>query len=1080
MRKCFGGFSAAGMDYSGRFLLRRWDPCKVRDEAARRLNTVPLLIFTAIALSVLCIGKMASGQQINSIAESKEIPISISANQASRWKQGSYDVWHLQDNVIVSQGRTTVSAANAIVWYEKPDAEKKLPGKVILYCEGQQGDGRRDRGTSGLVTVTQQRPGTPHSITGQAADRQELKSWLGRFYSDFGVQFKTPIVGPSPQKVPAIFDRGLIARKKEAAETQASLVQFQEPVQPMIAPPQNLTLRAPQQTAGAPTQIDFKPRSKNPLNVRAFPSNDNSENIVLYTGGVRVTIAGQQVQQFQNELDQTNRSSGRVTIEADTVVAWTNPLGQLINKQVDESAKRWEIYLEGNIVFTTDDRVVYAERMYYDVRLRRGTILKAEMYTKAPGYEGMIRLKADVLEQLDENNARAYGSAITSSRIGVPRYWLQSEVLDLNRRPSLDFNEYGQIAYDPQTGQPKTEWTYEGTSRNNFIYAGGVPIFFWPTLNGNSNQSSYYISGLAIKNDSVFGFQTYTKWNAYQLFGISRPPEDTRWDLNLDYLSDRGFGFGTEGDYDHKDPYGLRNLNKGRFEAWGIFENGLDNLGRGRRTLVPEESFRGRVFWQHRTRFANGLEFIGETGLVSDRNFLEQYREREWDQNKDHVNKLQLKKLFGEHSFNVLANYRTSDFFTQTSRLPALHHFMLGQSVFNNRLTWSAHSHAGYHKLETADAPLDPVDASRFDPLIWEVPREGIIAGTRQELAMPLQWGPVKATPYLLGEAIFYGEDVAGNNNDRVFGQGGFRLSLPMVSINPQVHNPLLNLNGLAHKVEFETDIFFAESNENLGTFSLYNQLDDDAQEHFRRRFLFNSFGGSFGDNVPIRFDERDFAFRTGMQSNVTATSPEIVDDLFAAKVGIHQRWQTKRGPYNNQKIVDWIVFDFHGTLFPKEDRDNHGEVIGVLDYDFRWHVGDRLTILSDAYADVFSQGLKTISLGARLTRPEVGNLYVGFRSIEGPISANVLNAQINHRLTEKWAASLATSLDFASSGNLGQRFAISRIGESAIFRAGVNVDVSRGTTGLNIVVLPRFVPKKTLRRSIGVEIPYLGARGIE
>ena len=93
-----------------------------------------------------------------------------------------------------------------------------------------------------------------------------------------------------------------------------------------------------------------------------------------------------------------------------------------------------------------------------------------------------------------------------------------------------------------------------------------------------------------------------------------------------------------------------------------------------------------------------------------------------------------------------------------------------------------------------------------------------------------------------------------------------------------------------------------------------------------------------------------------------------------------------------NQKIIDWIVFDFHGTFFPKADRDNHGESLGVFDYDFRWHVGDRFTILSDGYADTFSQGLKTISLGARLTRPEVGNLYVGFRSIEGPISANVLN----------------------------------------------------------------------------------------
>ncbi|MEE2641631.1 MAG: organic solvent tolerance protein OstA [Planctomycetota bacterium] len=1019
--------------------------------------------------------------------ESKELPISVSANQAARWKQGDYDVWHLKDQVVVAQGKTSIRSHEAVVWYERADSVMGLPAKLILYAEGRRSEailnsgvlpGRGANEPSGVI-IERSRPGQAHQVTGQATDRQESNQWLGRFYSDFGVQFNTPIVGPSPSKTPLIFTRGLAARKQESLENGVAAVQFQQPIQPRLAAPQNVAPSVPQQRL-TPTRIDFKPRSRNPLNVRSFPSPDGNENIVLYSGGVRVTIEGQEVSQLQGPANPGARPSGRVVIEADTVIAWTNPLRQLMENRVDDSAKRWEVYLEGNIVFSTDDRVIYADRMYYDVQQKRGTILQAEMYTRLPAYEGMLRLKADVLQQIDENNARAYGTAITSSRIGVPRYWLQSEVVDLARRPRLDFNEFGQLDYDPQTGQPRTEWTYEGTSRNNFLYVLGAPLLFWPNLNGNSDQSSYYLSGLAVKNDNVFGFQTYTRWNAYQLFGIRRPPDNTRWDLNLDYLSERGLGLGTRGDYDLKDPYGFRTLNKGRFEAWGIYDNGLDNLGRGRRTLVPEKELRGRVFWQHRTRYANGFELIGETGLVSDRNFLEQYREREWDQQKDHVNRIQLKKLLEDQSFNVSASYRTSEFFTQTNQLPAINHFVLGRSLFGNRATWSSSSQVGYYNLEIADAPLDPVDASTFDPLAWEVAREGVIAGTRNEISVPIQAGPVRLAPYLLGEAIHYGEDVLGNDRDRLFGQGGIRFSLPMVSIQPQVQSELLNVNGVAHKVEWEGDLFFAESTADLRDFPLYHLLDDDAQEHFRRRFLFSSFGGTFGDDVPFRFDERDFAFRSGMQSNVTAASTEIVDDLFAARIGVNQRWQTKRGPLGNQKIVDWIVLDIQGTLFPKENRDNHGEMIGMLNYDFRWHLGDRLTILSDGYADVFSQGLKTISLGARLNRPEVGNVFVGFRSIEGPISANVLNAQINHRLADKWAMTLGTSIDFASSGNLGQRFAISRIGESAIIRAGVNVDVSRGTTGFNFLILPRFVPGKALRRSIGVDIPALGARGIE
>ena len=43
----------------------------------------------------------------------------------------------------------------------------------------------------------------------------------------------------------------------------------------------------------------------------------------------------------------------------------------------------------------------------------------------------------------------------------------------------------------------------------------------------------------------------------------------------------------------------------------------------------------------------------------------------------------------------------------------------------------------------------------------------------------------------------------------------------------------------------------------------------------------------------------------------------------------------------------------------------------GLTNYDFKWHLGDRFTLLSDGYADVFAQGLRQIGTGdqARLDR---------------------------------------------------------------------------------------------------------------
>ena len=43
-----------------------------------------------------------------------------------------------------------------------------------------------------------------------------------------------------------------------------------------------------------------------------------------------------------------------------------------------------EVYLEGNIVFRQGDRVIYADRMYYNVRQEYGVVLNAEMLTPVP------------------------------------------------------------------------------------------------------------------------------------------------------------------------------------------------------------------------------------------------------------------------------------------------------------------------------------------------------------------------------------------------------------------------------------------------------------------------------------------------------------------------------------------------------------------------------------------------------------------------------------------------------------------------------------------------------------------------
>src|SRR5207249_4642579 len=109
---------------------------------------------------------------------------------------------------------------------------------------------------------------------------------------------------------------------------------------------------------------------------------------------------------------------------ADNVVLWSPPLKLQgpTSRDIQAGDPRYEVYLEGNIVFRQGDRVIYADRMYYNITREYGVVLNAEMLTPVKDYQGMLRLRAKVLEQRDAQHFAAMDADLTSSRLGVPRY----------------------------------------------------------------------------------------------------------------------------------------------------------------------------------------------------------------------------------------------------------------------------------------------------------------------------------------------------------------------------------------------------------------------------------------------------------------------------------------------------------------------------------------------------------------------------------------------------------------------------------------------------------------------------------
>jgi hypothetical protein len=984
--------------------------------------------------------------------------ISVKAQQGHRWRQGTYDVWLLEGACRIEQGEISAQGDEAVLWIDTSRVSEGFPTKVICYLEGG-------------VTVEFSRRDVPHAGTGRPQRSMEDRTWLGRFFTLGEVEFQVALTEGEPSVKPAVFHRGI--------ETRSSAAKAGPRVAQLPAPPP-----ARSGAEFSSRRVRILPRSGLDLQVETLNDAQRNESILVATMGVTVLIEGARVEGLSS---MGSMELGQIEIQADNVVAWTSNVAGLNlfgeapgQPQADLGSLPLEFYLEGNIVFRQGRRVIYADRMYYDVNNERGVVLNAEVLTPVTEFDGLLRVKAEVLHQLDRHNFEAYGGAITSSLIGHPRYWLQSDQITLRdvQQPRVDpFT--GQAAVDPVSGEPDVDHQLLATSQNNFLYVGSTPVLYWPFMVTDLRKPTYYVDRVRVKNDNIFGFQIFTDLDAYQLLGVREPPRGTNWTVSLDYLSERGPAAGTYFDYDRRDAFGFETPVKGMLDAWAIWDTGFDNLGRDRRSLPPEEEYRGRVLWRHRQNLPYDLQLTAEAGWISDRNFLEQYFEQEWDREKDQTTGIELKQYLGHNTWSVTSDVRVNPFFTQTEWLPRADHFLLGHSI-GDIFTWHAHSHVGYGRLRTASAPLDPADAAKFDPLAWEEEREGVRAATRQEVSLPLELGPFKVVPYLLGEVAHWGEDLNRDDVTRLYGQAGIRASLPFSKVNPEIQNQLFNLNGLAHKVTLESEILYADANQNLDQFPLYDPLDDDSIEFFRRRFYFDTFGGVPGGNVPLKFDERYFALRSGLQSWVASPSTEIADDLVMARLALRQRWQTKRGLPGRERIVDWIVLDIEGALFPKADRDNFGEEVGMLDYDFRWHVGDRLTFLSDGYADVFGEGLRTYSLGGVISRPTQGRLYVGYRSIEGPISSHIVTGSLSYRMSEKWIASGGASIDLGPTGNITESLGLTRIGESALIRFGFTHDVSRNNVGVQLTIEPRFLSSNRLGRVGGVQVEPAGALGLE
>lgn len=752
-------------------------------------------------------------------------------------------------------------------------------------------------------------------------------------------------------------------------------------------------------------------------------------------------------------------------IEADNAVIWStgNPAGDLLGTRAPSNNKkekrRLELYLSGRVEIRQkvdgNLQTLRADEIYYDVNRNSAFAVNADLEMDRPGLLYPLHVKAGELRQLSKTKFEVIDATISSSKLPSDpglRVLLGEATVEETSKPMTSI--FGKQVIDRKTGQPIIVKELLTVGRNATVKLEGVPIFYTPFFQGDARDPLGPIQSIRFGFNQIYGAQFGVSLNVYDLFGI-QPYQNTRWNLDLDYLADRGPAIGTEFDYSSRTFFEHPAIVQGRVLAWGILDDGIDQLGRPPTFDTPNE--RGRFRWlQNVQELPDGFSIQSQVAWLSDRNVYEQFYKLDFDHDINQTTFLYIKQQKGTFAWTALGEPRLRDWVTMTEWLPRADAYLLGQS-FLDLFTYHLEASAGYAQMAVSNDPFPPVSPTdqvsstmRFDVF--------------QEISMPLRAGPFKIVPYGIFDITYYTENLNGEDTARVYGGAGVRSSIPFSRLYQDVSSVLFNFDGLNHKIELTSDYFIAESNESFSQFAQLDRLNDDATDRALREFtpvqpLFNPGAGAALAFSPL-YDPQLFAIRRGLQNHI-----DTRDGIHVLRLNANQRLQTKRGFPGRKHIVDWMKFDVSTSLFPAMDRDNFGELWAFLEYDFEWNVGDRTSLVSSGWFDPFSQGARVYNFGVRSSRPDNTQFYLGYRQVD-PLQSRAVIASLQYIFSPKYAVSFSTVYDFGIAENLSTSVLLTRMGTDVQVSVGINYNALINNFGIVFQILPNLVLAQQSRRN--------------
>lgn len=969
-----------------------------------------------------------SFEGINLPSSPQAFPITFRAIRAWTWTEasgsGGTDRLLLEGDVRIEIGGYDFSATRAAIWIEPvevvgADGARASADQLAVYFENVRDPGGRpgpDPGVgqsadrllvTGLIVrqpqgislrVDHVEQGRPSVRSGLQADAARLnaegEARLARYL--IALSNQTPQDDIAPEGVDRPTRTDVVVERVPPADpfALADEDRFQDtrPVRPTN--PGSITMPGPAQgtvTFSSPEIV-------------IVPDDDSGGYAIMFTDGVGLVY----------ELD---GRAGTRQLTAERAVVF-------LERGADASAGSFRstdvsgVYLEGDVnLIAVDSSPVQAaavraddeanrytlrgSKVYYDLRSDRAVLLDAVFWTYDAERGMPLYLRAETIRQESESQFSAEDATLANVAFAEPHFSIGLDSITLTRQPRPD-------------GSTSTMVDAKGVG----FKLGDTALLKLPSMSGELRPTP--IRRLAFESESGSPI-VRTEWDLYSIFGVEAAAGNTA-SLLLDGYTERGVGIGAELSWD-------ASQTDGSIFGYYINDNGRDRLTTGERVDRNSEN-RGIVRAQTRYRLDETWSFFGSLDYVSDEAFVDAFFEREAETGSEFTTSLYARRLNPDGPENsaltLEAKGNLNDFLVnehllqspgyQTERLPEATHTVVGGEFPGGALTFYSQTRVGVLRLNLAENDLrdqgftneiaqDAFGINANQTIADRLRAEGYDQSeifrfdSRQEIEMPLALGSdgrFNLTPFAVGRITAYDtdfdefRDLAGNTDTdqyRLWGAVGARLGTSIVKVDNTVSSELFDLTRMRHIVEPNATVWFADST-----------LNDDA--------------------LPIYDD-----------------SVERIADGLSYRLGVRNTWQTKRGPQNERRSVDWLVLDTNYT-WSDDDVQSDSPFGRFIEFRpetslFGEFLSNRATLLlTDALAltadwtyDTEDSETRRIAAGGMIDHGYGYTSYLEYRSLD-VVDSDLLQAGSRYELTRKYAIELfgAWDLDRDEFQRIGSR----------------------------------------------------------